>query len=731
MAELNIGALTDSNSYTGSVDTTNIYDLYKFNINSPGSFKFAIDGLSGNADIVLLNDSGATPYSSTNAGNAAQTISADSLVAGDDTLKVWQVTGDIKYTLNLVSTSTQPTSEDTLTGAKSDDPLSSNSGTISEKRTANKDVITGDAADDNNVTAEATSETPEKPVTTTSLTALTSEPEKPATATEPAVETTSETPEKPVTTTSEVALISEPEKPATATETAAEATSETPEKPVVTTSEKALTSEPEKPATATEPAVETTSDTPEKPVATISETALTSEPEKPVADSEPAVETTSQTPEKPVATTSQTALISAPEKPVADSEPAAEATSETPEKPVAITSETALTSEPEKPATATEPAAEAISETPEKPVATTSETALTSEPEKPATATETAAEATSETPEKPVTGSTDASKPEDEKNTETNGDDTKTDNKNTSLATAETTKELEPTEDKKLISPFTSGVFTADATGRISVDYTFDGGSFQGELAFFSLDDLEKFEPGSEAFIKEVAARSLSNSVKGHVVINDATEGARFAGELGEANANEGVYLGVKSFAVTAGGKYGVMLVPNGSVKSVFDNPTAGGAGRPLFSMAMANPVEGFHFGQIADFTGEGNTFAMEDMRLDGGSDRDYNDIIFQVRGATAKAGKLDDLIAPGKDWRGSDLGKELISDITKPVDIDPIVPTPTPAPTPTPIEPPVDIDPIVPTPTPTPAPTPTPIEPPVDIDPIVPTPTPAPTPTP
>jgi hypothetical protein len=83
MTEFNIGTLTGSTSYTGSVDTTNIFDLYKFNINSPGSFKLSIDGLSGNADVFLLNNRGATLYSSTNAGNAAETISADSLVAGD------------------------------------------------------------------------------------------------------------------------------------------------------------------------------------------------------------------------------------------------------------------------------------------------------------------------------------------------------------------------------------------------------------------------------------------------------------------------------------------------------------------------------------------------------------------------------------------------------------------------------------------------------------------------
>ena len=172
------------------------------------------------------------------------------------------------------------------------------------------------------------------------------------------------------------------------------------------------------------------------------------------------------------------------------------------------------------------------------------------------------------------------------------------------------------------------------------------------------MDGFENFVPGSEAFIKEVASRSLSNSVKGHVVINDATEGARFSGLLAEGNFNEGVYSGVKSFAVTAGGKYGVMLVPNGSVKFVYDNPTFGGDKRPLFSMATANPIEGFNFGQIADITGEGNTFVMEDMRLDAGSDKDYNDIIFQVRGATAKAALLDTVINLDKDWRKTDLGK-------------------------------------------------------------------------
>jgi hypothetical protein len=39
MSETNIGALTGSKTYTGTVDSTNIFHLDKFNINSPGSFQ--------------------------------------------------------------------------------------------------------------------------------------------------------------------------------------------------------------------------------------------------------------------------------------------------------------------------------------------------------------------------------------------------------------------------------------------------------------------------------------------------------------------------------------------------------------------------------------------------------------------------------------------------------------------------------------------------------------------
>ena len=44
---------------------------------------------------------------------------------------------------------------------------------------------------------------------------------------------------------------------------------------------------------------------------------------------------------------------------------------------------------------------------------------------------------------------------------------------------------------------------TVGATGKVSIDYLFDGGGYQGELAIFSLNGMEKFEPGYHDFMRE------------------------------------------------------------------------------------------------------------------------------------------------------------------------------------------------------------------------------------
>jgi len=209
---------------------------------------------------------------------------------------------------------------------------------------------------------------------------------------------------------------------------------------------------------------------------------------------------------------------------------------------------------------------------------------------------------------------------------------------------------------------FDSGVFTVGENGEVSIDFLFDGGRYEGEVSIFSLAGMEDFEPGSEAFIREAASRSLSHSEQGYIVIADRIEGARFEGTLGERfDWSDGQYLGVKTVEMRPGDEFGIMLVPNGSVQQVFDNPRLEGNLRPLFSMATANPEDAFHVGQIADVTGDGDTFVLEDWRVDEGSDLDYNDIVFQIKGATGEAVDLDDVIDPSQDWRDLDFGQDIL----------------------------------------------------------------------
>src|ERR687886_67630 len=210
---------------------------------------------------------------------------------------------------------------------------------------------------------------------------------------------------------------------------------------------------------------------------------------------------------------------------------------------------------------------------------------------------------------------------------------------------------------------FNTGVFKVDETGKVGIDYLFDGGGYEGELGIFNLEGMENLAQNSDAFITEAARRAVSNSNLGYVVINDATEGARFNGALPyDINRNRGEYKGVTTFTMLPGDTFALILVPNGAnLQQVANESATGDDARPLFSLPMANPNGSFMTGQIADVTGVGNTFVMEDLRVDQpGTDSDYNDIIFQVRGATGSAVSIDSVINPKKEWRSTDLGKAL-----------------------------------------------------------------------
>ena len=201
---------------------------------------------------------------------------------------------------------------------------------------------------------------------------------------------------------------------------------------------------------------------------------------------------------------------------------------------------------------------------------------------------------------------------------------------------------------------FTTGTFIVDSSGEVEVDFLFDGGWFRGELAMFSLDGMEAYEPGSIEFMLEAARRALSNSTEGHIIIQDELEGARFSADLAwERNFNSGEYQGVKTFQMTPGDEVAFMLVQHNTVKKTLRNPNKifEFGNLPLFSIPEANlsgssPNE---FG-VVDVDGLG-TIAFEDVPI-GQADKDYNDMILKVKGLEGNLATLSDQINPTRDWR-------------------------------------------------------------------------------
>ena len=221
------------------------------------------------------------------------------------------------------------------------------------------------------------------------------------------------------------------------------------------------------------------------------------------------------------------------------------------------------------------------------------------------------------------------------------------------------------------------GVFTVGATGKVNFDYLFDGGAYEGEVAIFDLDGMDRyFQAGSEFFAREAALRALTNTDLGHIVISDQTEGARFSGSIPyEGNLNSGTYTGAKTFTMHPSEHFGIMLVPNGTVAEVLHSQSINGSLSPLFSVSAVNPGSSTHFAELANPSdyglnkGDHNIFGIEDLRLDGTSDREYNDVIFQVQGATGGEISLDQVIDPSHEWRNAETGQKLMQFVAKSFD--------------------------------------------------------------
>jgi hypothetical protein len=208
------------------------------------------------------------------------------------------------------------------------------------------------------------------------------------------------------------------------------------------------------------------------------------------------------------------------------------------------------------------------------------------------------------------------------------------------------------------------GVFTAGTTGVVSVDYLYRGAGYSGELGFYSLAGMDAYKPGSVDYKREAARRALSGSSLGGIGVSAQSQGARFTGNMPwEGNLNRGTYTGQRTITFAAGERFAAILVPSGTLKDVFNNPAIGGATTPLFSIPEANPyaVTPQLRGQVGDIDGQGSLFAFEDQRLDGASDRDYNDLVFQVTGARGVATPVSDVLNTGRNMFATTVGKNLL----------------------------------------------------------------------
>ncbi|MFN7900100.1 MAG: pre-peptidase C-terminal domain-containing protein [Synechococcaceae cyanobacterium] len=123
----NIGTLSGSQSFSDWVGSSDTNDYYRFALSQASNFALTLTGLSADADVQLLNNSGALLAISQADGSTAESISG-ALAAGTYYVRVYPYSGSTNYNLNLAATATTPTDNagNTLAAARNIGTLSSN-----------------------------------------------------------------------------------------------------------------------------------------------------------------------------------------------------------------------------------------------------------------------------------------------------------------------------------------------------------------------------------------------------------------------------------------------------------------------------------------------------------------------------------------------------------------------------------------------------------------------------
>lgn len=214
------------------------------------------------------------------------------------------------------------------------------------------------------------------------------------------------------------------------------------------------------------------------------------------------------------------------------------------------------------------------------------------------------------------------------------------------------------------------GSFTVQNSEKLTFDYLFDGGWWQGELGIYNLAGMEAYPLGSVEYIAEASKRAVSNSSEeGYLIMSDRSEGAKYSASLPwESDFNQGEYLGEKTFSVTNGDRFGFIFTQDATLEELATNPesyTEPGK-TPIFSIPEANP-DGDAPQQFAALDDHG-TFSFEAVRVDQ-SDRwqqDYNEVVFRLLGATAEATSeynYDNLASDNRNFLQSDVGQQIVAE--------------------------------------------------------------------
>jgi|GEM_PF-6797858 len=101
-AARDLGSFTGTQSFKDSISSQDRNDYYKFNLDTSGEIKFALTGLSANANIVLLDSAGKSIIGSWRPGTRNEYQVKEDLDAGDYYLRVIQKWGRTNYNLSLV-----------------------------------------------------------------------------------------------------------------------------------------------------------------------------------------------------------------------------------------------------------------------------------------------------------------------------------------------------------------------------------------------------------------------------------------------------------------------------------------------------------------------------------------------------------------------------------------------------------------------------------------------------